>query len=252
MLALLKHPPSAWASAWRAQRQLKCSNWRCCAVPGRWRGPAGPRADFDRFRADSESSAQGDLLASRLRAACKIEGRRTRSGPMTHRGVAEGTAATGDRGSSKPHDFAELAQRHRETLVLALLRSERRRCVFEDRQDPALSAAFDDLLSEQKPSGLMVQLGDYPEVFQTAFADRMVRRPEFSSTHLHIYGQLEARLTESRQRHPRRAGRGRGRPRARWIGHHCSRPMRHELGLDLRSGASAFPRTTSRNSDSTM
>ena len=24
----------------------------------------------------------------------------------------------------------------------------------------------------------MVQLGDYPEVFQTAFADRMVRRPE--------------------------------------------------------------------------
>ena len=24
----------------------------------------------------------------------------------------------------------------------------------------------------------MVQLGDYPDVFQTAFADRMVRRPE--------------------------------------------------------------------------
>ena len=50
--------------------------------------------------------------------------------------------------------------------------------VFEDSQGSALSAAFDDLLAEQKPSGLMVQLGDYPEVFQTAFADRMVRRPE--------------------------------------------------------------------------
>jgi ATP-dependent helicase/nuclease subunit B len=48
--------------------------------------------------------------------------------------------------------------------------------VFEGSQGSALSAAFDDLLAEQKPSGLMVQLGDYPEVFQTAFADRMVRR----------------------------------------------------------------------------
>ena len=43
----------------------------------------------------------------------------------------------------------------------------------------------------------MVQLGDYPEVFQTAFADRMVRRPESAGAHLRIYGQLEARLTQS-------------------------------------------------------
>ena len=55
----------------------------------------------------------------------------------------------------------------------------------------------------------MVQLGDYPEVFQTAFADRMVRRPESASAHLHIYGQLEARLTESDRVIPRRAGRRR-------------------------------------------
>ena len=55
----------------------------------------------------------------------------------------------------------------------------------------------------------MVQLGDYPEVFQTAFADRMVRRPESASAQLHIYGQLEARLTRIRPRHSRRAGRRR-------------------------------------------
>ncbi|MDI1262108.1 MAG: double-strand break repair protein AddB, partial [bacterium] len=94
------------------------------------------------------------------------------------------------------------------------------------------SAAFDDLLAEQKPSGLMVGLGDYPEVFQTAFADRMVRRPESSSAHLHIYGQLEARLTESDRVILGGLVEGVWPPAPRvdpWL----SRPMRHELGLDL-------------------
>ena len=104
--------------------------------------------------------------------------------------------------------------------------------VFEDSQGSALSAAFDDLLAEQKPSGLMVQLGDYPEVFQTAFADRMVRRPESASAHLHIYGQLEARLTESDRVILGGLVEGVWPPAPRvdpWL----SRPMRHELGLDL-------------------
>ncbi len=92
--------------------------------------------------------------------------------------------------------------------------------------------AFDDLLAEQKPSGLMTQLGDYPEVFQTAFADRMVRRPESASAHLHIYGQLEARLTESDRVILGGLVEGVWPPAPRvdpWL----SRPMRHELGLDL-------------------
>ena len=95
-----------------------------------------------------------------------------------------------------------------------------------------MSAAFDDLLAEQKPSGLMVQLGDYPDVFQTAFADRMVRRPELASAQLHIYGQLEARLTESDRVILGGLVEGVWPPAPRvdpWL----SRPMRHELGLDL-------------------
>ena len=78
----------------------------------------------------------------------------------------------------------------------------------------------------------MVQLGDYPEVFQTAFADRMVRRPESASAHLHIYGQLEARLTESDRVILGGLVEGVWPPAPRvdpWL----SRPMRHELGLDL-------------------
>jgi ATP-dependent helicase/nuclease subunit B len=60
----------------------------------------------------------------------------------------------------------------------------------------------------------------------------MVRRPESANAHLHIYGQLEARLTESD-----RVILG-GLVEAVWppaprIDPWLSRPMRHELGLDL-------------------
>ena len=37
----------------------------------------------------------------------------------------------------------------------------------------------------------MVEAGDYAEVFQAAFADRMVRRPERAGTQLHIFGELK-------------------------------------------------------------
>jgi ATP-dependent helicase/nuclease subunit B len=134
--------------------------------------------------------------------------------------------------TSKPYDFAELAQRHRDALVALSCDQNGIAVAFEDRQGSALSAAFDDLLGEQKPSGLMVQLGDYPEVFRTAFADRVVRRPESASAHLQIYGQLEARLTESDRVILGGLVEGVWPPAPRvdpWL----SRPMRHELGLDL-------------------
>src|SRR6202008_2519190 len=68
--------------------------------------------------------------------------------------------------------------------------------------------------------------------FQTAFADRIVRRPELADAKLHIFGQLEARLTESD-----RVILG-GLVETVWppaprVDPWLSRPMRHELGLDL-------------------
>src|SRR5438552_13869161 len=78
----------------------------------------------------------------------------------------------------------------------------------------------------------MVQLGDYPEVFQTAFGDRIVRRPESTSAQLHIYGQLEARLTQSDRVILGGLVEGVWPPAPRvdpWL----NRPMRPELGLGL-------------------
>jgi ATP-dependent helicase/nuclease subunit B len=133
---------------------------------------------------------------------------------------------------SKPHDFSELAECHREVLM-ALSRDENDVAVaFEGHQGIALAAAFDDLPHKPERSGLMVQLGDYPDVFQTAFADRIVRRPESAGGHLRIYGQLEARLTQSDRVILGGLVEGVWPPAPRndpWL----SRPMRHQLGLDL-------------------
>jgi ATP-dependent helicase/nuclease subunit B len=133
---------------------------------------------------------------------------------------------------SRPHDFSELAECHREVLM-ALSRDQNGIAVaFEGHQGFALTAAFDDLPGAPERSGLMAHLGDYPEVFQTAFADRIVRRPESAGTHLRIYGQLEARLTECDRVILGGLVEGVWPPAPRndpWL----SRPMRHELGLDL-------------------
>src|SRR5258705_4745980 len=139
--------------------------------------------------------------------------------------------------SSKPYDFAELAQRHREVLLTLSRDQHGAALAFDGPQGSSLASAFDDLLGRLEKdgiaaSGLMVQLGDYPEVFQTAFGDRMVRRPESATAQLHIFGQLEARLTQSDRVILGGLVEGVWPPTPRidpWL----SRPMRHELGLDL-------------------
>jgi ATP-dependent helicase/nuclease subunit B len=134
--------------------------------------------------------------------------------------------------ASKPYDFAELAARHREVLI-ELSRDEAGVALaFEGTEGTALAAAFDDLLGERQRCGLMVALPDYPDLFQTAFGDRAVRRPEKPDATLHIYGPLESRLMQTDRVIIGGLIEGVWPPAPRidpWL----SRPMRHELGLDL-------------------
>jgi ATP-dependent helicase/nuclease subunit B len=133
---------------------------------------------------------------------------------------------------SKPHDFADLAKSHRDVLMELSRDAQGVALVFEGHQGAVLVSAFDDLLTDETPSGLMLSLGDYPQLFQTAFGDRVVRRPEVAHAQLRIYGPLEARLTQSD-----RVILG-GLVESVWppaprIDPWLSRPMRHALGLDL-------------------
>jgi ATP-dependent helicase/nuclease subunit B len=234
LLALLKHPlcrlgcaPGALKPAIEA---LELALLRGTRPQG---GTSGLARDFARFREElgklrrrEVSSLHGSEPRAHLtndaidRADALISALRSALAPL------ESLA------SSKLYDFAELALRHRDILI-ALSRDENGIAVaFEEAGGSALAASFDDLLREQKPSGLMVALPDHPDVFQTAFADRAVRRPERPGAQLHIYGPLESRLMQADRFIVGGLIEGVWPPTPRidpWL----SRPMRHELGLDL-------------------
>jgi ATP-dependent helicase/nuclease subunit B len=234
LLALLKHPlcrlggaPDAFRSALEVLELALLRGTRPQA------GSGGLAHDFDRFRFELARLRTGEMSSlhrSEPRARLTDE-ELDRAGLLITQ-LQTALAPLESLNASKPWDFAELAERHR--IVLTELSRDQHgvATAFEGHQGSALGQAFDDLLGENAPSGLMVQLGDYPEVFQTAFGDRMVRRPEVTNAPLRIYGPLEARLTQSDRVIIGGLVEGVWPPAPRidpWL----SRPMRHELGLDL-------------------
>jgi ATP-dependent helicase/nuclease subunit B len=234
LLALLKHPLFRLGGAPGAfRRAIEVLELALLRGTRPQTGSGGLARDFDRFRTELGKLRSGET--SSLHAAeqrTKLRDEELDQAQTLIAALQKALLPLESLGSSKPYDFTELAKRHRDALT-ALSRDQNRiAIVFEESQGSALAAAFDDLLGHDRPSRLMVQLGDYPDVFQTAFADRMVRRPESASSHLHIYGQLEARLTESDRVILGGLVEGVWPPSPRidpWL----SRPMRHELGLDL-------------------
>jgi ATP-dependent helicase/nuclease subunit B len=239
LLALLKHPlcrlggaPGAWKDAVDVLELALLRGTRPQA------GSAGLIRDFARFRTELAKLRRGEtssLHGSEARA--RLDDKELDRAQQLIAALQAALSPLESLGASKPYDFAELAQCHRDTL-LALSRDPHDAALaFDGPQGTSLTSAFDDLLGRLEKdgiaaSGLMVQLGDYPEVFQTAFGDRMVRRPESASAQLHIFGQLEARLTQSDRVILGGLVEGVWPPTPRidpWL----SRPMRHELGLDL-------------------
>jgi len=239
LLALLKHPllrlggaQGAFRSATETLEMALLRGTRPAA------GTSGLMRDIVRFREELAKLRRNETSALHYaEPRTKLKDADLDQAQSLISRLQEALAPLESIDASKPHDFSELAKRHRDILI-ALSRNENKvEIAFEGPQGLALSKAFDDLLNivaegKTPQSGLMVSLGDYPEVFQTAFADRPVRRPEAASAHLRIYGQLEARLTQSDRVILGGLVEGVWPPAPRndpWL----SRPMRHELGLDL-------------------
>jgi ATP-dependent helicase/nuclease subunit B len=196
-------------------------------------GTKGLAQDFVRFR--------GELLKLRNKEASSLHGSEKRTqlqGPQLDRvhalisALQSALAPMESLSSMRPYDLTEIAARHREVLIALSQDADGIARAFEGQDGLALASAFDDLLAEQQQCGLSVTLPDYPEVFQTAFADRAVRRPEKPGATLHIYGPLESRLMQADRVIAGGLIEGVWPPTPRtdpWL----SRPMRHELGLDL-------------------
>ena len=234
LLALLKHPLCRLGGAHGAFRAtIETLELALLRGTRPQAGSSGLAREFDRFRLELEklrrretSSLHGSEPRTRLR-----DDELDRAAQLI-RLLHDALSPLESLNASKPYDFAELAERHRNAVVDLSRDQHGVATAFDGPQGLTLAAAFDELLGERSHSGLMVQIADYPEVFQTAFGDRMVRRPEQASTQLNIYGQLEARLTQTDRIILGGLVEGVWPPAPRtdpWL----SRPMRHELGLDL-------------------
>jgi len=237
LLALLKHPLCRLGGAAFAFRPaVEALELALLRGTRPQPGTSGLAAEFERFR-DELGKLNRDEPSALHRAEQRA---RLKNAQLDRVGtlIAQLRAALapleglGAQRPQRPYDFAELAQRHREVLIELSRDQDGTALAFEGQDGLALAAAFDDLLAEQRRSGLMLQLPDYPEVFQTAFADRAVRRPEKIGAALHIYGPLESRLMLADRVIIGGLIEGVWPPAPRmdpWL----SRPMRHQLGLDL-------------------
>jgi ATP-dependent helicase/nuclease subunit B len=234
LLALLKHPsfrlgraPDAFSPAREALELALLRGTR--PQPG----TSGLARDFARFRDDLGKLERGEV-SSLHHAEPRVHLKRDQLDRVEKLIVAlqAAFAPLESLAPAKPYDFAEFAQRHREVLVALSCDDNGIATAFEGTDGAALATAFDDLLGEQRLSGLMVALADYRDLFQTAFADRAVRRPDRPDARLHIYGPLESRLMQADRVIAGGLIEGVWPPAPRidpWL----SRSMRHELSLDL-------------------
>jgi ATP-dependent helicase/nuclease subunit B len=196
-------------------------------------GSAGLGREFARFREELAALRRGDLssLHPAERRARLTHGQLDSADALLEL-LRKALAPLETISASETRDFTELAQRHREVLVELSRDGRGMALAFEEHDGLTLAAAFDELLGEQGPSGLQVKLADYPDLFQTVFAESAVRRPERPAARLQIYGPLESRLMQADRVIIGGLIEGVWPPAPRidpWL----SRPMRHELGLDL-------------------
>ncbi|SCB15520.1 DNA helicase/exodeoxyribonuclease V, subunit B [Bradyrhizobium yuanmingense] len=234
LLAMLKHPlcrlgraPGAWKMAIES---LELALLRGTRPPA---GTAGLLREFNRFREELAKLWRSEVSAlhrAEPRARLKAEDLDRIQALID--ALQKALASIESLPPAKPYDFAELAHRHREIMIELSRDDQGIPLAFEDRDGLALAGAFDDLLRGGTTSGLLVQLADYPDVFQTAFSDRAVRRRDRPGARLQIYGPLESRLMQADRIIIGGLIEGVWPPAPRidpWL----SRPMRHELGLDL-------------------
>ena len=234
LLALLKHPLFRLGAAQGADAEtiadLEIALYRGTRPSA---GCAGLMRDLDQFCDEHAKLRRGELSSlhpSEPRAALppdRLAVLRTFAARL-----CEALQPLAGIKANEALDFSTVAQRHRAVLE-ALSRDENGTArAFESMDGEALAKAFDDLAEMNTPSGLTVSRADYPETFKTLFADRMVRRPQTDGATLRIYGPLEARLTQCDRVILGGLVEGVWPPAPRidpWL----SRPMRHDLGLDL-------------------
>ncbi|MEA2977564.1 MAG: ATP-dependent helicase/nuclease subunit [Alphaproteobacteria bacterium] len=128
--------------------------------------------------------------------------------------------------------FAEITARHRDVVRALGGDAENNIDAFAGTAGTALGTVFEEIATSLPAAGFSIGLGDYPDLFRGAIADRVVRRPKLPGVRIRIYGPLEARLQSIDRVVLGGLVEGTWPPETRsdpWL----NRPMRHDLDLDL-------------------
>lgn len=131
-----------------------------------------------------------------------------------------------------PQSFALLLAQHRACLDKLAADDSGALPLFVALGGRDLARAFDDMLDTEHTASFLMPLADYAELFRTSIADRVVRKPELPGVRIRIFGPLEARLQQVDRIVLGGLIESVWPPEPRsdpWL----SRPMRHDLGLDL-------------------
>ena len=133
-------------------------------------------------------------------------------------------------GLHAPSSFTAIAARHAQALQALSRDDAGNEVAFAGAAGAELARAFEDIF--EQPDDFPVPPADYPDLFETAIADRSCRRAETPGAHVRILGPLEARLISVDRVVLGALVDGVWPPETRsdpWL----SRPMRLALGLDL-------------------
>jgi ATP-dependent helicase/nuclease subunit B len=132
--------------------------------------------------------------------------------------------------TSKPHSFVEVAARHQQALEALARDAAGDVAAYFGSEGRALARAFEQI-ADLIDSDINIAPSDYPELFHAAI-NSAVYRPPIPGVRVRILGPLEARLQNVDRMVIGGLVEGVWPPESRsdpWL----SRPMRHDLGLDL-------------------
>src|SRR5215467_11096282 len=233
LLAVLKHPlfrldgpPGAHA---RAIATIERAILRGPRPRAGSTGLAHALATFRQELAKLRANERSEIHASDPRALLADAGVAA-AGVLVAR-LAEALAPLERMAATEAQPFGTLAAAHRD-VIANLSRDETGGSVAFAGHDGTALARFLDDVALDRDADLAVAPAQYAELLEAAMAERVVRRPGAPGARVRIYGPLEARLTQVDRVVLGGLAEGVWPPEARtdpWL----SRPMRHQLGLDL-------------------
>jgi len=224
LLALLKHPLfrlGEWEG--RHDRAIAALERAILRGPRPRPGSAGLADALTTFRAERAKLHRRDprilIREADLDAAATLVARLTEAlAPLEGLGP-------------NPRRLGEITMAHSSVLAALSTGRDGDGPALADNDGAAILAAFDEIAARPPDNDVEVAPADYPELFVTAIADRVVRGPD-RHARVRIFGLLEARLQTVGRMVLGGLVEGTWPPEARtdpWL----SRSMRQELGLDL-------------------